>query len=138
MTKEQIQKLCELDPERFYHWKATHLYWDPNTSKDPARKGMLVFLANDPSNLLCARSAACWWMLHAMRARFNELYEELRMADFTSAKDPWLNQEYMALDDFMGTEATNIDEDAVINAYISWKQSCATAGHPTKADEQGE
>jgi hypothetical protein len=63
-------------------------------------------------------------MLQTMRARFDELYKRIQEGgyDTCTTNGPWNDSEYMALDAFMGTEATSLDEDTVINAYINWKE----------------
>ena len=118
MTPTQISRLCELEPERFSHFMGA-LWWDPRETKSPVVKGHAIL----DSSGRCDFSTNAWslyfWMLQTMRARFDDLYEQLQ------AEDPWSNPEYMALDEFMVTEATSLTEEAVINAYIEWLESKA-------------
>ena len=140
MTPTQISRLCELEPERFTFYQNTTLYWEIGEDRLELGSGMEVASVADPRFFSTGRAAMLWWMLQTMRARFDDLYRHIKIGayDTHTTDGPWSNPEYMTLDRAMGTEAATLDEDAVIEAYIAWKESCVAAGHPTEQNEQGE
>lgn len=132
MTQTQISRLCKLEPERFYDESPNQLYWEPNLNKNATDNGLLVNAVRSQYVIQVSRMAMCFWMLQMMRARFDCLYRHIKIGayDTHTTDGPWSNPEYMALDRAMGAEAATLDEDAVIEAYIEWKQSCVAADRP--------
>ena len=139
MTPTQISRLCELEPERFTFYQNTTLYWEIVEDRLGLGSGMEVASVADPVFFSTGRAVMLWWMLQTMRARFDCLDRHIRTGayDTHTTDGPWSNPEYMTLDWVMGTEVTRLDEDAVIEAYIEWKQSCVAADRPTEPSEQG-
>ena len=134
MTPTQISRLCELEPERFTFYQNTTLYWEIVEDRLGLGSGMEVASVAYPVFFSTGRAVMLWWMLQTMRARFDALYDQVKACayDTHTTEGPWSNPEYMALDRAMGTEVNLLDEEAVINAYIDWRNASAASSSDRK------
>lgn len=134
MTPTQISRLCELEPERFRHFSDGLVTFD-----EDGTRFWIHWETRECQQRKINYGFMCFWMLQTMRTRFDYLDRHIRTGayDTHTTDGPWSNPEYMTLDWVMDTEVTRLDEDAVIEAYIEWKQSCVAADRPTEPSEQG-